>query len=536
MPKVIQADRTGYQKFALAIYLVCVAVVLAACLSQSDGRFIYPLDDPYIHLSVAETILRGGYGVNFPEYSSPSSSILFPWLLAAGLAVGLGVYGPLVLGIVSGAVSVWIMAGFVWSHTVQAGSPQSAGVAYIAGVLVIFASNSIGLAVIGMEHSLHVLCTVLTLVGLTRLRPGAAVPLILLAGVFFAPLIRFEAAALSAFGIAALLWQGHRTAALGVTVALASVVAAYGIYMQSIGLSVLPSSVLSKSGVSAAVFDSGGSGVMAEVFEGVKRSAATQWGPIFAAAIGLAIFSIFRGSKQDYRQKRLVAGAIIVTLSAHILFGKYGWLSRYEVYAVVLMFLGLAYLFSEQISTATAQSRIQGYSLLVVMTVFALGYLVTTIITPKASKNVYVQQYQMHRFTTEMFDHPVAVNDLGWVSFRNDTYVLDLWGLGSETARRLIRSAGMTPQAVGALVDAKGVKYAMLYESWFNYDLPVKWCRVAVLETEMVTAGDSRTSVFLIDPLLADDMAVALQTFEASLPLGAAFHRSECSDRERRGG
>jgi hypothetical protein len=34
----------------------------------------------------------------------------------------------------------------------------------------------------------------------------------------------------------------------------------------------------------------------------------------------------------------------------------------------------------------------------------------------------------VHRFAVE-YSEPVAVIDLGWVTYRNDEYVLDLWGL-----------------------------------------------------------------------------------------------------------
>mgnify|MGYP001017862235 CR=1 FL=1 len=47
------------------------------------GFFFYTLDDPYIHLALAENILRGHYGINLDEPSSPSSSIVYPFLVAA---------------------------------------------------------------------------------------------------------------------------------------------------------------------------------------------------------------------------------------------------------------------------------------------------------------------------------------------------------------------------------------------------------------------------------------------------------------------
>jgi hypothetical protein len=51
------------------------------------------------------------------------------------------------------------------------------------------------------------------------------------------------------------------------------------------------------------------------------------------------------------------------------------------------------------------------------------GYVKGTLETPLAGRGVYEQQYQMHRFAVEFYKRPVAVNDLGWVSYRNPNYV-----------------------------------------------------------------------------------------------------------------
>ena len=67
----------------------------------------------------------------------------------------------------------------------------------------------------------------------------------------------------------------------------------------------------------------------------------------------------------------------------------------------------------------------------------------------------------------------VAVNDLGWVSFRNDAYVLALWGLGSEEARKA-RSADK-PGWMAKLATDKNVGLAMVYPGWFEGDLPPEW-------------------------------------------------------------
>ena len=72
--------------FAGAIVLILRSILLC------DGHLIYTLDDPYIHLRLAQIILRGGYGINIGEYSSPCSSIIYPYLLALTELAGFGVW------------------------------------------------------------------------------------------------------------------------------------------------------------------------------------------------------------------------------------------------------------------------------------------------------------------------------------------------------------------------------------------------------------------------------------------------------------
>lgn len=73
----------------------------------------------------------------------------------------------------------------------------------------------------------------------------------------------------------------------------------------------------------------------------------------------------------------------------------------------------------------------------------------------------------MHRFAVDYYGKPVAVNDLGYVSFRNDHYVLDLAGLGSLRALAC-REKGCGPNWMNALAKAHDVDLAMIYPDWFR--------------------------------------------------------------------
>ncbi|MEM8599703.1 MAG: hypothetical protein AAGF99_07270 [Bacteroidota bacterium] len=136
-------------------------------VDATGGAFVYPLDDPYIHLAVAENLAQGHYGLNLATPSSPASSVVWPGLLAAGLALGAGGWVALVLNL---GLGVWTLEvarrlGSAASGTSNAGT----GVA-VAAVLVL---NLPALALIGMEHVLQLGLTLAAWLGLVGVAHGA---------------------------------------------------------------------------------------------------------------------------------------------------------------------------------------------------------------------------------------------------------------------------------------------------------------------------------------------------------------------------
>ena len=139
-----------------------------------------------------------------------------------------------------------------------------------------------------------------------------------------------------------------------------------------------------------------------------------------------------------------------------------------------------------------------------------------------AANNIYEQQYQMHRFVTEYHRAPVAVNDLGLVSFGNPNFVLDLWGLGSEEARRAWRTAQQGwPER---LVERHKVPLVMIYSEWFARSGGVSpdWTLVGrlFLGSTVFSVGGNPVD-FYVTP--AGDPATVrgqLQRFAPSLPEG----------------
>jgi hypothetical protein len=138
---------------------------------------------------------------------------------------------------------------------------------------------------------------------------------------------------------------------------------------------------------------------------------------------------------------------------------------------------------------------------------------------PLASRNVYEQQYQMHRFVTEQYHAPVAVNDIGWVSYGNDAYVLDLWGLAAPSVQAA-RASGRA-EWMDTLVRSRGVELAMLYRHWFG-NLPSSWRWVATrrLGGRPVTAAGRSVTFYATEPRAVPRLTALLTEFGRRLPPG----------------
>ncbi|HET7349095.1 MAG TPA: hypothetical protein VFJ10_17285, partial [Acidobacteriaceae bacterium] len=149
---------TGPFAIAALVYVAITVTHGILSLIACQGHFVYAVDDAYIALAMAKNLaLHGVWGVTRYGFSGSSSSILFP-LLTAGIfrVVGVSVYVPLVISWVAGLLSILVaarmLARFV-SRTWQT----------LLLVLLVICAPLFVIGVIGMEHTLHLLFTLLFL-------------------------------------------------------------------------------------------------------------------------------------------------------------------------------------------------------------------------------------------------------------------------------------------------------------------------------------------------------------------------------------
>ena len=497
------------QRFAamtMTIGLTGSLLLVWAVMARTGGHFVYTLDDPYIHLALAEEIARGTYGINPGEPAAPSSSILYPFLLVGmGFAGG---WGPLILALIGQGV----LLGALGVAVGRAVMPRAGlvGGALLALVCVL-AVNGIALPLTGMEHTLHAGASALGVLGMAQTAQQGRVPRWLVPVLWLAAALRFEGFALAGLAALALIMAGHRRAGAVMLLGLMVLGGGFVAAMLALGLPPLPSSVMVKSQLSAAAVDQDARGVVVSVIVNLIGNLRTPQGALLAL-IGVVLAII--AARQP--ATRLYALPAALAVLAHLLLGRFGWFARYEVYAVALALTALA-----------LALRARPLWLGAALVPLAVSYVEPLVQTRAASIAVYQQHYQMHNFATQLFPQPVAVNDLGLVAWRNPAHVTDLWGLGSEDARQLTAAQGRTPETLQALTQGRAT-YAMIYDPAFVQGVPPEWCRMAVLDTALGALAWDSVSFYLIDPDARDDMAEALARFAPTLVDGAMMTLFEC--------
>lgn len=506
-----------------SIWAISFALFVFFIVYVCQGNLVYTLDDPYIHLSVAEIIVRGGYGVNYEEFSTPSSSIIYPFILAPLVLIGLGAKSSLFVNFVVTLASVWGLSRFFFWRTARHGLRWFH---LVVALMLVICINSYSLPMSGMEHSLHVFAVVLVFWGLAELLSSDRFPFLSLFALAVLPFVRFEGMALSLASI--VLIFACRRWKVGIAVLLFQIVGFYLWYLftRHMDLPFFPSSVSSKSVAAADAQGGGYWKVILTFLDNFHTSSLSSPGVIFILFVGI-LFIGTRNQKWSSivkQPKSLIAGVVSFALIAHTFAGAYGWFYRYEVYAVAILLVGSIYIFDNVIEQLCSfESPLASFGLLIILVTIGRPYIDATRKTPFASRGIYQQQYQMHRFATEYFPHRVAVNDLGFVSFKNDSFVLDLWGLGSESVRLAMAKGKRDKAFIQAISEQSKVDFAMIYPTFFKDSIPDDWCLMATLHTEPVTAASGEVAFYATNTRVVNEMANALARFGASLPLTATL-------------
>ena len=513
-----------YTQWSILGAVLPTLALIAMTLMKTGGVWEYALDDVYIHLAMSEQLWNGGYGVNAGEYASASSSVLYSYLLAPFTPFGFHTYWPLVIGLI-----MLVGSAVLWARVLKvAAEGASVAMQWALLALAILGPAFLGwpaMALIGMEHMLHVMVTLMVLIGLLDFARDGRISILLLLGIALNPVVRFEGMALALCACAVVFFGGRRLAAFALLAAAALPLAAHFMLMNNLGLDMLPNSVNAKAAITG-----GGEG-LTEVTSWTKAKFAllitlsSPSGRMLLVTLGVALFALVLARKYVTGKYRLIGIALVLSVAAHAFLGQAIWFYRYEVY-VWTFAVGAGAVLLSRVRFADARMGKMIPALFVLAVLYGGAHYppVAYNYIPSGGAAIYAQQRQMSHFVEDHWKAPVAVNDLGHVAYRNPNYVLDLWGLANADALES-RLRGSDPMWADKLAQKYDVKAVLIYKGWLGKNIPPNWIEVAQLRLQipLATLGSDVVSIYATVPESVAPLQIALREFEPKLPDSAGL-------------
>ena len=515
----------------MVMYWVTVIVLVILSTNLNKGHLIYPLDDTYIHMSIAKNaVLHHVFGVTRYEFTSSTSSPLWTFLLAITyLAFGVNESSPLILNLLFVTLAILVSYLFLSKYI------NSCLRTFVILLVAVFVTPLPSLTLTGMEHVLHALLSlyfvylsILTLSTTTKPLQRYYVLLMVLSPLVTT--IRYEGIFL-VFVVCVLFLLQRRVfyaVTLGITALLPVII--YGIWSITHGWYFLPNSVLLKAHIPSYNLK----GIIELLGLGALKSIQANAHILILLTTSLSLLLIhYLKREKSYNDMKYANLIFIGSLLFHMQFASTGWFYRYEAYLVLLGIVVISIAANNLLlkkfvwkinKEAFPYYAIAMLLILVIATPFVSRMLQSLWKTPQATNNIYEQQYQMGTFLKQFYQGKIiAVNDIGAVTYLADIQLIDLLGLGSLEAARLKLQKRYSTQQIYDLTHQRGVGIAIVYDDWFEKNgiggLPQQWIRTGQwrISNNVVVWGDT-VSLYAVDPSVSDELMQNLRKFAKELP------------------
>jgi hypothetical protein len=511
---------------------VLAAVVLWHSVRANDGHFVFALDDPYIHLSMARSLaVHGIWGVAPTAFSATSSAPFYTLLLAAAFLIGgASEFWAWLIAMAGGLAVAAILARRVsryFSHS---------GIAVLVGVWAVVIIGLPETMFTGMEHSLHTL-VVLLMAGAAAstgrasgwsVRSDALLAVLVLIGCG----LRYETLFLMPALFGYLYWTGRRQAALMAGIAAVLPALVLGLIQLANAQMLLPNTLMLKGVI--------GYNHRLSYFTRFLYQIGSSYLSILIALVAVGTFLSFLRRTDAHKRSQFMCGALF--LSGCLLHSAFAQVARrYVGYLIALGIWAAIPWISEWTVKARSMISPPGTAgrrapLLLVWTVLAC-----VALFPFADRfidlqrlwylgqDTYAQQYQVARFfSSEYPGKTVALNDIGTTSWFGENPVLDLWGLADADIARLRLSDRWTLESIREYSEKAGVEIIATYPDWFARigGLPREWRPVGSWQLPrgiQVNVAEPQVVFFATTQEAAELLKVHLRSFAPKLPAGVIF-------------
>lgn len=495
----------------LAFIIVSVAAIEYLALKKTGGHFCYPLDDTFIHMALSKNIAEhGNWGINASGFTSTSSSPLFTILLALLLKIfSDNLFLPFVLSFVGTLLVLVAMQQELRRHSTLTSSNQA-----LCILIALLLGTIPAMTLLGMEHTLqtafvlffvHNVASVLTSNKKEYVWRTAAWAALM-------TITRYETSFLVLGSFLLLLTQKKLKDGIIISFAGVLPIVLFGLYSVSKGGYFIPNSVMIKSNQTFVYLLNGGANIIEKT--GV-------FGGLFITGLVLA-YQRFIAKKYD--RDFWILCLFLFAVIMHAVSVSLSWFYRYEAYLVVLgtLHIGKLLLAWGQENGWQGLRRNAAVAVVAVVLLYSLPVRGLNALrnSVRGIENIYDQQYQMGMFMKQFYPGAtVACNDIGAVSYYGQLKTIDLWGLGNNEAMRARKQKAWNSAFLQQLVADNNTRLAVIYDSWFDKDLPSKWTKVATWTAPFqFTVGDATVTFYSINAADANTLKNNLKTFESQLP------------------
>jgi hypothetical protein len=506
------------------IFFVFTALTYLIILWLNNGGFVYVLDDPYIHMTIAKHLaLEGKWAVNGMDFSSAASSPLWSLLITGiYMVTGVNVYVPLILNLILSVACIYAAYGILKSFGVNK-------YLYIILFVFVFAAPLPVLMFTGMEHILQILLVLLFAFVCSRIISAENTPVFGYVQAFILALllasVRYEDVFIIAVAVILLLRRKKYPASVILISGAAIPILIYGYVSASNGWLFVPNPLLVK-------FKVPGFNII-EILKILPRAAKRMLEPDLIFLLPpLAVSVIMMAKSRNYLREPKSVLLILFCGSylLHMMFAQTGWFYRYEAYlvslgmAVLIIYLNGA--FNRSGTTENALLRIFYRYRKIVYAVMIISIAVRfapDALIPLASNNIYEQQFQMARFINgNAAGKTIAANDIGILCFYTNSRVVDLWGLADIDVGKLKIAGKYNPTEIDKITKKHNTELVIVYEHWFDQygGLPTTWKKLGSWEMTRpnFVCGTTSVDFYVTNSENADMFSERLRKFSTELP------------------
>ena len=474
-------------------FLIIITIYYIKLIFDQAGFYVYPLDDSYIHLSIAKHFaLDGVWGVTAEKFTSTSSSPLFTFFEAILIKL-FGINDNYPLGI-NFLCMGWLF-GIMYRH-----GEKISGFAFTMVLTGIVWFPPLYVQILtGMEHLLHICLMSSFLLSVYKFihqqeDKKTLLWLILWAGL--SGITRYESLFIIFPACVLLLMSRHYKVSILIGLASLIPIILYGLISIKNGSYFLPNSILLKGNTgNFAPLE-----LIEKCFSNLGKNKHVFWLLVFVLASVIGSIRIRKGNFQDFIKSNFMALVVVFGVLFHSTFAAFGWMFRYEAYLIALSMLALSPFF-DSISFTPLKEVLRWQNLAIFLLIPVSFFMHqkfkhSQYVLDRASINIYEQHYQVGKFLNQYYnDAKVVVGDIGAFTYYSDIKILDLFGLGSIEIAELKRSGQFSDyrkqqRFFRNYTHDHGFKLGIIYDKWVH--LPAKFVKVGEwkIQDNRVAGGD----------------------------------------------